>query len=144
MNKAVIAIVVVLLVGGGIFAATKLGKRDNQSSTTTTQHNESQSTQNSSVKITTDSAKSGSVELDIEDFAFSATTLKVKKGTKVTWTNRDSVAHTVTSDSDSEGGLDSPLLSDNQTYSFTFNSVGTYSYHCTPHPSMTATVEVVE
>jgi plastocyanin len=34
----------------------------------------------------------------IDDFAFSSATLKVKVGQKVTWTNKQGVAHTVTAD----------------------------------------------
>ncbi|MDO8467536.1 MAG: cupredoxin family copper-binding protein [Nanoarchaeota archaeon] len=78
--------------------------------------------------------------VEIKSFAFSPSTLTVNVGDSVTWTNYDSVKHTVTSDSGSE--LDSEMLSNGQSYSHTFNTPGTYAYHCTPHPGMKATIVV--
>jgi plastocyanin len=77
----------------------------------------------------------------IKGFAFAPAALTVKVGTKVTWTNQDSDAHTVTSQ-DNSGPLSSAALSTGQTYSYTFTKPGTYSYLCTIHPFMTATVTV--
>ncbi|MFK0018980.1 plastocyanin/azurin family copper-binding protein [Streptomyces sp. NPDC090798] len=77
----------------------------------------------------------------IKNFAFSPATLKVKVGTTVTWTNQDTDAHTVTS-AGSGGPLHSTALNTHATYSYTFTKPGAYSYLCTIHPFMTATVEV--
>ncbi|WP_245687518.1 cupredoxin domain-containing protein [Streptacidiphilus griseoplanus] len=77
----------------------------------------------------------------IRNFAFSPATLKVKAGTKVTWTNEDTDAHTVTS-SGAGGPLHSAALATHGSYSYTFTKPGTYAYLCTIHPFMTATVEV--
>ncbi|WP_369394462.1 cupredoxin family copper-binding protein [Streptomyces sp. CG1] len=77
----------------------------------------------------------------IKNFAFSPTTLTVKAGTTVTWTNQDTDAHTVTS-AGSGGPLHSPALATHATYSYRFTKPGTYSYLCTIHPFMTAKVEV--
>lgn len=82
----------------------------------------------------------GNSTVTIANFAFSPQTITVKKGSTITWTNQDSVGHTVTSDTGSE--LDSPLLSKGQSYSKTFNEVGTFNYHCTPHPNMKGIVVV--
>ncbi len=76
----------------------------------------------------------------IDNFAFSPATITISTGEKVVWRNDDNVGHTVTSDSGSE--LDSPLLSQGQTYEHTFNTAGSFPYHCTPHSFMTATVIV--
>ncbi|MFJ9845620.1 cupredoxin family copper-binding protein [Kitasatospora sp. NPDC101155] len=78
----------------------------------------------------------------IKNFAFSPPTLTVKAGTKVTWTNTDPDAHTVTSKQGSGGPLQSAALAANDTYSYTFTQPGTYPYFCSIHPYMTATVEV--
>jgi hypothetical protein len=64
----------------------------------------------------------------------------VKTGTTVTWQNKDNTQHTTTSDS--PGVWDSGILSPGQSFSVTFNSTGTYTYHCNIHP-MTGTIEVV-
>ncbi|MET8956757.1 cupredoxin family copper-binding protein [Streptomyces sp. NPDC004533] len=77
----------------------------------------------------------------IKNFAFSPTTLKVKAGTTVTWTNQDTDPHTVTS-TGSGGPLHSAALATHATYSYTFTKPGTYAYLCTIHPFMTGTVEV--
>jgi amicyanin len=78
--------------------------------------------------------------IDIKNFAYSLESLTIKKGDSVIWTNRDSIEHTVTSDSGTE--LNSALLSQEQEYSHTFTNSGTYNYHCTPHPYMKASIIV--
>ena len=92
---------------------------------------------------------SGEVRMDIKGFAYSQPNLTVEKGTTVVWTNQDDVGHTVTGDnggssSPSLGGPASDLLALSDSYSYTFNEVGTFPYHCQPHPQMTGTVTVVE
>ncbi len=77
---------------------------------------------------------------EISGFAFSPSTLTIKVGDTVTWTNQDAAKHTVTSDSGSE--LNSELLGKGRSYSHTFATAGTYNYHCTPHPYMTGKVIV--
>jgi plastocyanin len=78
----------------------------------------------------------------ISNFAFSPTSLTVKVGTKVTWTNNDNAQHNVTSD---DGGFESSgNLSKGQTYLVTFSTAGSYPYHCSIHPSMTGTIVVTE
>jgi plastocyanin len=65
--------------------------------------------------------------------------LTVNVGSKVTWTNTDSVTHTVTSDNGVFGSGD---LAPNATFSYTFNTTGTFAYHCSIHTYMTGTVIV--
>ncbi len=79
--------------------------------------------------------------VSIEDFSFSPATITIKKGTTVTWTNKDSVGHTATPDTP-VGEFGSELLAKDQTYSYTFDTAGTFAYHCRPHPNMKATVIV--
>jgi plastocyanin len=83
---------------------------------------------------------SASKAVSIINFAYSPAALTVNTGDSVTWTNKDKApeGHDVTGD-----GLDSGLMNQGDTYSFTFNSAGSYSYICTIHPSMTGTVEVL-
>jgi plastocyanin len=70
--------------------------------------------------------------------------LVVQKGTTVTWTNYDPVAHSVESGThDNPTGLfESSLLNQGQSFSYTFNEAGTFVYHCDPHPYMTGVVIV--
>lgn len=78
----------------------------------------------------------------IKDFSFSPSTMTIKAGTSVTWTNSGPSAHTSTSDN---GVWDSDTLgapsgggygggTAGGTYQFTFNTPGTYNYHCKIHP----------
>jgi plastocyanin len=78
--------------------------------------------------------------ISIQDMAFAPTTLTIKKGTTVTWTNGDPFGHDVTSDTGSE--LVSSIIHAMTTYSHTFNNVGTFNYHCAAHPSMKGSVIV--
>jgi amicyanin len=78
--------------------------------------------------------------IEIKNFAFSPSTLTIKTGETVTWTNDDSTTHTITSDTGSE--LGSGSISTGQTYSHTFNTAGTFDYHCSIHTSMKGKVIV--
>jgi plastocyanin len=80
----------------------------------------------------------GANEVWIQGMAFSPGIITITAGTTVTWTNKDAVPHTVTS----TGNFDSGSIANGGTFSFTFNSAGTYPYICSFHPSMTATVKV--
>jgi plastocyanin len=82
-------------------------------------------------------------EVEIEDYAFKPGSITVKKGTTVKWTNKDDVQHDIVADT-SGSGLGSELLSKGQSYSFTFDTAGAFTYHCGPHPYMKGTVTVTE
>jgi plastocyanin len=75
----------------------------------------------------------------LANMAFGPTTLTVAKGATVTWQNNDGIAHTATSDA---GAWDSGNIPAGASKSVTFNTTGTFSYHCTVHPMMTATIIV--
>lgn len=81
-----------------------------------------------------------SVTVDIRGFAFNPSVLNIKAGTTVTWVNNDSVAHTLTTDSGI--ALHPLVLSPGQSFSMTFTSAGTTTYHCSIHTSMTGSVVV--
>ncbi|MGH7196619.1 MAG: cupredoxin domain-containing protein [Candidatus Saccharimonadales bacterium] len=85
--------------------------------------------------------------ISIVSFAFTPAKMTVKKGTKVVWTNEDSVGHNVVSDADAPAGgppKTAAILQQGESFEFVFDTVGTFRYHCTPHPNMTGTIEVVE
>lgn len=90
---------------------------------------------------------SGTQEIDqitYKGFAVAQKSIRVKKGTKVTWTNQDSAMHDVTPDNETADFKASKLFGKGETYQTIFNTVGTYTYHCSPHPYMKGTIEVVE
>lgn len=82
----------------------------------------------------------GITHLTMQNFAFQPANMQVRAGTTVTWTNQDNVPHSVTF---KNGMKDSGLLNQGQSFSYTFNTPGTYQYYCDVHPYMVATVTVV-
>lgn len=77
--------------------------------------------------------------IQIRNYAFVQTTLTVPRGTRVRWANCDPDVHTSTSDT---GVWDSGSINPEGTFSRTFDAAGTFPFHCTPHPSMKATIIV--
>jgi plastocyanin len=75
----------------------------------------------------------------IKNFDYSPMKLTVKRGATVTWKNLDGEPHTITS---VDGLFRSGALDTNEAYSFRFDKPGTYSYVCSIHPRMTATIIV--
>ena len=88
-------------------------------------------------------AAAGSAAVNIQGSAFPAN-VDVAKGTKVTWTNKDPIAHTVTSGTrpNKDGKFDSGQLAGGATFSFTFTEAGTFNYWCQNHSTMNGTITV--
>jgi plastocyanin len=118
----------VLLTG---LALVSCGNQSYQSSTTT-----SGSATTAGVSTT---AGAGGVQVSLKDFRMDPETVTVQVGQSVTWTNNDSVTHDVVGDNNE---FDSGTLAPGATFTFTFESAGTITYHCSIHPSMKATVVV--
>jgi uncharacterized protein (TIGR03118 family) len=84
-------------------------------------------------------ANPNSNPVQIDGFRFTPVTLDIAVGTQVIWTNKQNVAHDVTAD---DKKYFSNTLETDETYSHTFTTPGTYTYHCSIHPFMKATVVV--
>ena len=96
--------------------------------------------------------------VDVVNIAFKPASLKVLRGTEVTWVSADAgVRHTATSGTPGDNGVpgvsagasdmpdglfDGDLPDAGSDFSFTFSKPGTYAYFCEIHPSMTAEVVV--
>lgn len=80
------------------------------------------------------------VTLEIKSWGFNPNTVTLLKGSTATWTNKDSITHTVTS----TGNFDSGDIAAGASWTYTFNNVGTFEYSCKYHPSMTAKVVITE
>lgn len=85
-------------------------------------------------------ATSGVTHLTMQNYRYQPANIQVKVGTTITWTNQDNSPHSVTF---KNGMKDSGLLTQDQSFSYTFNAPGTYQYYSTVDPSMVATVSVV-
>ena len=74
------------------------------------------------------------------NIAFNPGTQTVTRGTTVTWKNNDGIAHTSTSDT---GAWDTGNIPAGGSTTTTFNSAGTFKYHCTIHgTAMSGTIVV--
>src|SRR5215216_6737573 len=80
-------------------------------------------------------AQDQEVTVRMEDNFFDPANITVEPGTTVTWVQSGNNPHTTTS---YDGLWDSGLLPgrSGQTFSFTFNTPGTYRYFCRPHEAM--------
>lgn len=85
------------------------------------------------------------VRSGIRDFLFRPEPLTIRIGTTVVWTNKDVAPHTVTHGTYVKrgGAFDSGTLRQGQSFAFTFNRAGNYTYSCLIHPEMVGTVKVV-
>lgn len=96
----------------------------------------------------TDATDKKEVEIAMHDLSYSPAKIKVKKGTRVTWVNQDTVQHNVVAaDSGNTGGLPitAATFGRGGTVSHTFAQTGTFDYLCTPHKQfMRGTVQVVD
>jgi plastocyanin len=121
--------VLALLVGGALIAAGCGGSGNGRSSSASPDTTAVPSEPSPSV-ATTGGRSAGATEPTIENFAFHPDQIKAKVGQKVTWTNDDSITHTVTAD---DSSFDSSGLVQGKTFSFTFDKAGTFAYHCSIH-----------
>ena len=76
-------------------------------------------------------------QVTIQNFAFDPIVLTVTVGTTVTWTNKDSAGHRPTFADFASG-----TLATGDTFQHTFDTAGTFDYHCSIHPSMTGKIIV--
>lgn len=145
MKKLIVVLVVVIVVGGAYYLMSNTSSKGTptytplpteQSSTIPTE------TPVVSVSITPETSVTSNVTIEIKNFAFNPSLLTVKKGTKVTWVNNDSAPHAVNSDSGNL--LNSGTIAPGQSFSFTFNGIGTTAYHCSLHPTMKGSIVVTK
>ncbi|MDQ3065387.1 MAG: cupredoxin domain-containing protein [bacterium] len=89
---------------------------------------------NDSESLVTSSEATDIAEVGISEEGFSPATITVKKGQSVKWTNQGSAVHQVASDPhpvhDALPGLFAPTpLESEDTYTYTFEETGTFTYH---------------
>lgn len=79
-------------------------------------------------------------QVEIRNFHFVPERVSVPVGAQVTWTNRDEEPHIVVSTGNQFPS--SPALDTGDHYQTTFSKPGTYTYFCSIHPQMVATIIV--
>ena len=93
------------------------------------------------VSFTTSPAGPTTFNISISGFAFSPSTLTVRVGDIVIWTNNDAAAHTVTSNNGTS--FSSGSMAQNAIFTYTATTTGSFPYRCAIHPSMTASITVI-
>jgi plastocyanin len=158
-RNILLVLLIVVGLGGGIAIALntsnpKPASNTGHDATNSDGHHKTAEAPSDAIDLT-DQAE---VAIDIKDFAYTKQHIKIKKGTKVTWTNQDTTQHNVMKEHDGAGAahdapkpnevdpdeLGGPLLDKGESYSFTFNEIGSDPYHCSPHPNMKGSVTVVD
>lgn len=86
-------------------------------------------------------------QVDITSAGFVPATISVKIGQAVVWTNEDTAVHTVASDPYPADNILPTLnskqsLDTNDSYTFIFNHIGTFTYHDNLNPGLEGTVIV--
>lgn len=84
-------------------------------------------------------ADASDVSIKMQQQTFVPAKLDVSVGTKITWTNADTLPHSVTAN---DGRFDSGSIEPGKTFQWTPTEAGTVMYHCIFHPSMTAVLTV--
>jgi plastocyanin len=79
------------------------------------------------------------ITVKISNDAYVPVTVKIKKGTTVSFTNRDFETHTVTA---KDGSFGSPPMVFGSTWKHLFKNQGKYPYYCKIHPFMNGLVVV--
>ncbi len=80
--------------------------------------------------------------VEMHEIAFSPRTIRIPPGGKVTWVNRDLVAHTVTVGNELYNSLDSGEVEGGERYTRVFGEQRKIGYRCTIHPNMEGTIFV--
>jgi plastocyanin len=139
MNKTVTAIIAVVIIAAGGWVVYHNNKSNG---TSTYGNNTNNSSQNQTSTNNSNQSVPSTGSITIKSMMFTPSQISVAKGGTVTWTNNDTVAHTVTDDLSDVGGPNSGEIQPGSTYNFTFNKTGSFQYHCTIHSSMRGTIVV--
>ena len=91
------------------------------------------------VSSSTSSSTAPPAAVTIKGFAFNPHAVTVHVGESLTFTNQDNQAHTATAD---DSSFDLGAIAPGSTASHRFEKAGTFSFHCSFHPFMTATITV--
>lgn len=90
---------------------------------------------------TAPAGSTAAVTVTIKDFKFSPQPVQAKVGDVVAWTNQDGTTpHSATMDT---AGCDTNTINGGATAMLVFSQPGTYTYHCSVHPTQMKDYTVV-
>jgi len=75
----------------------------------------------------------------IRDMQFQPSSVRLKVGDSITWTNGDDRDHNVSA---ADRSFDSGNLKQGASYTFRFTKAGSFDYSCSYHPRMRGSVQV--
>jgi len=84
-------------------------------------------------------AKGASHTVVIENMQYNPAQLRVRRGDRIVWVNKDLFPHTVTAPSHA---FDSGSIAANSSWTYVTSKAGEYAYGCTFHPTMKGLIEV--
>ena len=122
-NLSIIIGVVIAIVIGGLILWLVAGRTNNSPTASPTPGGTSSGTPSAPA----------AQEVKIKNSSFQPGTLTIKAGSRITFSNEDSTAHTVTA---TDKSFDSGNLKAGENFQKTFDTVGTFDYLCTLHPNM--------
>lgn len=136
--RYVIGLIAIALIAAAAYGVA--GRNNNEDNNTNTSPPPASQTTDNQTNGDQQTAETNKVT--INNLTFTPADISVKKGETVTWTNNDSVVHTVEFETDDLE--DSGNLQPGDTYRLAFNDEGTFNYTCGLHPQMNGTVSVTE
>jgi amicyanin len=127
MNKKIliILIIAIVIIAGVIYFVQQPKSVQNNQSNQPSSNETSQPANNNA------NTNPEVLDITIQNFSFNPGELNIKKGDTVTWTNQDAMFHRI-----SGTGFQSDPFNKGQSFSFTFNTAGTFDYICSIHPFM--------
>lgn len=136
-SSLIIIVLIILIPGVWLFIATDNDDSDqvtpiNQPSVTHS-HEGAEHEDHLANAVDTDSVSI----VSSDDDGFSPAIIKVKSGTKVTWTNNDSLSHIINFTNE-----ESEVLNAGEMFNKTFSGTGTFDYDCGIHSNMRGIVIV--
>lgn len=153
MIKAIIIVVVLIILG--VIAAIVINQNSTENSST---NNSTNSLTEVSGNINSDDSDSETpladeelahvdepephiLDIGMSGSKFNPAKIKIKVGETVTWTNNDSVQHTVTA---TDGLFNSGTLTRGQNFQYNFTTTGIYNYYCELHGVVMSGTVIVE
>lgn len=132
----VICILFIVAIGGwALLFMTDNSENEAPSDTSTTSEQTNDNLTNTAAE-----SEETTTNVIMTNMLFTPSQITIEQGETVTWTNNDSVDHTVTADTGN--GPKSETIKPGSTYHYTFNEVGSFQYHCEFHSAMHGTVVV--
>jgi plastocyanin len=137
MKKELIISILIIMIGVSLTFGCTGTKTTTTTATPTPTHTATPAVTQTATPTKTAAATPVNVEVQIKGFAFEPATVNISVGDTVIWKNVEKVTHQIKIDD-----VESPILTEAKTFSYTFNETGSFNYTCTIHPSMKGTVIV--